>query len=175
LGEDISRMQAHLIARKGIICAFCDQRVFGDLTVRENLEIGRRSPLLGLGIEPWDFGRIYELFPVLEKYEKRWAKTLSGGEQQMLCVARGLMGNPKLFLLDEPTTGLAPVVVGTISDHIRKLKNEGISILLAEQNVKFAKELGDRCYIIDVGEIRFHGSFDQLSKDEHIMRTFLAV
>lgn len=175
LDEDIAKKPAHIIARKGIRCAFSDKRVFGDLTIRENLEIGRRDLAAEGRKKIWDYDKIYDLFPVLEKYENRWAKTLSGGEQQMLCVASALMGNPKLLLLDEPTTGLSPVIINTMGEHIIKLKDEGISILLAEQNVKFAMELGDRCYIIDTGEVRFHGSFDELSKNEYVMRTFLAV
>ncbi|MBI4595519.1 MAG: ABC transporter ATP-binding protein [Candidatus Tectomicrobia bacterium] len=175
MGEDITKKPVHAIARKGVLCAFSDRRVFGELTVKENLEIGRRSPSADDGMELWDFERVYELFPVLKKYQKRWAGTLSGGEQQILCVARALMGNPKLLLLDEPTTGLAPVIVDTMGEHILKLKDQGLSVLLAEQNVKFAMELGDRCCVIDVGEIRFQGSFDELSKSEYVMRTYLAV
>lgn len=175
LGEDITRTPAHLITRKGIRPAFSDKRVFGDLTVRENLDISRSKPLKNEMVKTWDYGRVYELFPVLKKYEKRWARTLSGGEQQMLCVASALMGNPRLLLLDEPTTGLSPLVIQTMGEHILKLKEEGLSILLAEQNVKFATEWGDRCCIIDVGEIRFEGRFDELSKNEDIVRTYLAV
>lgn len=175
LNEDITRMPAHLITRRGIRPAFSDKRVFGDLTVRENLEISKSKPV-GHGLmKPWDYEKIYELFPVLKKYEKRWARTLSGGEQQMLCIASALMGNPRLLLLDEPTTGLAPLITEAIGTHILKLKKEGISILLAEQNVKFATEWGDRCCIIDVGEIRFEGTFDDLSKNEYVVRTYLAV
>ena len=175
LGEDIAKAPAHIIARKGIRTAFSDKRVFGDLTVRENLEIGRRNPTVEENVKAWDYDRIYDLFPVLKKYEKRWAKTLSGGEQQMLCVASALMGNPKLLLLDEPTTGLSPVVIETMGEHILTLKEENISILLAEQNVKFARALGNRCYIIDIGEIRYQGTFEELSQNEYVTRTYLAV
>lgn len=175
LGEDISNCPPHIIAQKGILCAFSDRRVFGDLTVRENLEIGRMRRSITEGQELWDYERVYDLFPVLKKYEKRWGRTLSGGEQQMVCVAKALMGNPRLLLLDEPTTGLAPVVIDVIARQIRLLKEEGISILLAEQNVKFATELGDRCYIIDVGEIKFQGTFGDLKKDDYVVRTYLAV
>lgn len=175
MGEDITEKPVHTIARKGILCAFSERRVFGELTVRENLEIGKRIPAAEDGMDCWDLDRIYDLFPVLKKYEKRWAGTLSGGEQQIVCVARALMGNPKLLLLDEPTTGLAPVLVDAIGEHILKLKDKGLSVLLAEQNVRFAMELGDRCCVIDVGEIRFQGSFDELSQSEYVMRTYLAV
>jgi branched-chain amino acid transport system ATP-binding protein len=173
--ENITKMSAHIIARKGIMCAFSEKRVFGDLTVKENLEISERNPLVDKGIEVWDFDRVYELFPVLKNYERRLSKTLSGGEQQMLCVARALMGNPRLLILDEPTTGLAPLIIKTVGEHISKLRDTGISILLAEQNVKFAMELGERCYIIDVGQVRFQGTFDELSKNEYVVRTYLAV
>jgi branched-chain amino acid transport system ATP-binding protein len=175
LGEDIAKKPAHIIARKGIRCAFSDKRAFGDLTIRENLEIGRRDFSTEGSKKIWDYDKVYDLFPVLKKYEKRWAKTLSGGEQQMLCVASALMGNPKLLLLDEPTTGLSPVIINTMSEHILRLKDEGISILLAEQNVKFAMELGDRFYIIDTGGVRFHGTLDELSSNDYVMRTYLAV
>jgi branched-chain amino acid transport system ATP-binding protein len=175
LGEDVAKMPAHLIARKGIRPAFSDKRVFGDLTVKENLDISRDESLVDNDKTPWNFDRIYALFPVLKKYEKRWARSLSGGEQQMLCVASALMGNPKLLLLDEPTIGLAPVIINAMGEHIVKLRDEGICILLTEQNVKFAMSLGDRCYILDVGEIRFHGDFEELSKNEYVVRTYLAV
>jgi branched-chain amino acid transport system ATP-binding protein len=174
LGEDIARSSAHAIARKGIRCAFSEKRVFGELTVRENIELGRRAETNGSG-HAWDVDRIYDVFPVLKRYERRWAGTLSGGEQQMLCVARALMGNPRLLILDEPTIGLAPVMVDRVGEQIRRLKAEGVPILLAEQNVKFALELADRCYVIDVGEMRFEGTREGLVGADDVVRRYLAV
>jgi branched-chain amino acid transport system ATP-binding protein len=174
LGEDIAQSSAHAIARKGIRCAFSEKRVFGELTVRENIELGRRTVTNGRG-HAWDFDRIYDVFPVLKQYERRWAGTLSGGEQQMLCVARALMGNPRLLILDEPTIGLAPVMVDRVGEQIRRLKAEGVSILLAEQNVKFALELADRCYVIDVGEMKFEGTRQGLVGADDVVRRYLAV
>jgi branched-chain amino acid transport system ATP-binding protein len=174
LGEDIARSSAHAIARKGIRCAFSEKRVFGELTVRENIELGRRTVTNGSG-HAWDFDRIYDVFPVLKQYERRWAGTLSGGEQQMLCVARALMGNPRLLILDEPTIGLAPVMVDRVGEQIRRLKAEGVPILLAEQNVTFALELADRCYVIDVGEMKFEGTRQGLAGADDVVRRYLAV
>jgi len=174
-GEDITRQASNQIARKGIITAFAEKRVFGNLTIKENLEIARRPPSKSKSNGGWNFEKIYDLFPVLEKYSKRWARTLSGGEQQMVCIARALMSNPDLLLLDEPTTGLAPVVVNNIGKQIRQLQNEGMSILLAEQNVLFAMEIGNKCIIIDTGEIRFTGIFRELTNNESIMRKYLTV
>jgi branched-chain amino acid transport system ATP-binding protein len=171
-GEDVARASAHAIARKGIRCAFSDRRVFGELTVRENIELGRRTPSGGA---VWDVDRIYDVFPVLRQYERRWAGTLSGGEQQMLGVARALMGNPELLILDEPTIGLAPVMVERVGEQIRRLKQEGIPILLAEQNIKFALELADRCYVIDVGEMKFEGTRQELVAADEVVRRYLAV
>jgi branched-chain amino acid transport system ATP-binding protein len=172
-GEDVARASAHAIARKGIRCAFSDRRVFGELTVRENIELGRRKATNGG--EVWDVDRIYDVFPVLRQYERRWAGTLSGGEQQMLGVARALMGNPTLLILDEPTIGLAPIMVERVGEQIRRLKQEGIPILLAEQNVKFALELADRCYVIDVGEMKFEGTRQELVAADEVVRRYLAV
>ena len=173
--EDITRTPPFVIARMGIRASFSDKRVFGDLTVKENLEIGKRVVSKGTGKKVWDYDSIYALFPVLHKYENRWARTLSGGEQQMLCVASALMGNPELLLLDEPTIGLSPVVIDAMAEQIQRLKTEGMSILIAEQNIKFAMELGSRFYIIDTGEVRFHGTLDELSSNDFVMRTYLAV
>jgi branched-chain amino acid transport system ATP-binding protein len=173
LGEEIQKLPAHSISKKGIKAAFSEQRVFGDLTVRENLEINSQSN--SENQDDWGYDRIYNLFPILKKYESRWARTLSGGEQQMLCIANALMGNPILLLLDEPTIGLAPVIIDLIEHHIRQLKDKNISILLTEQNVKFAQELGDECFIIDTGEIRYKGTFRELLNNDYVVRTYLAV
>jgi branched-chain amino acid transport system ATP-binding protein len=174
-GEDITHISSNKIAKKGIVTAFAEKRVFGNLTVKENLEIARRAPAKEKKQEGWTLEKVYSLFPILDKYSNRWAKTLSGGEQQMVCIARALMANPDLLLLDEPTTGLAPVVVNDISQQVKLLQREGMSILLAEQNFLFAKELGDRCTIIDAGEIRFTGTFEDLESDESIMKKYLTV
>ncbi len=173
--EEITGQSPNQIARKGIVTAFAEKRVFGNLTVRENLEIARRAPSRRKDQRIWTFETIYSLFPVLERYSKRWARSLSGGEQQMLCIARALMANPDLLLLDEPTTGLAPVVVNSIAKQVRQLQKEGMSILLAEQNFLFAMELGNKCTIIDNGEIRFTGTFGELKSNESIMRKYLTV
>jgi branched-chain amino acid transport system ATP-binding protein len=173
--EDITSLSANKIAKKGIITAFAEKRVFGNLTVRENLEIARRDNPCRRGGDSWTFEKVYKLFPVLERYAKKWAKNMSGGEQQMLCIARALMSNPDLLLLDEPTIGLAPVVVDDIAKQIRKLQEEGMSILLAEQNFLFASELGNRCMIIDTGEIKYEGTFEDLKNNESIMKKYLTV
>lgn len=174
-GEDITKLTANKIANKGIVTAFAEKRVFGNLTVKENLEIARRDNPRKKEQLIWTLEKVYKLFPVLEKYSKKWAKNLSGGEQQMLCIARALMSNPDLLLLDEPTIGLAPVVVEDIAMQIRKLQEEGMSILLAEQNFLFASELGSRCMIIDTGEIRYVGTFEELKNNESIMKKYLTV
>jgi len=174
-GKNIIKTPAYRIAASGIIPAFSDNRVFGNLTVRENLEIGKMSPRSSDKKVIWTIEKVYELFPILKEFEKRWAGSLSGGQQQILCVAKALMGNPELLILDEPTIGLAPVVIESIGEQVEILKAENTSILLTEQNVKFASKLGDTFSIIYMGEIKFQGTFGELYKNESIVSEYLSV
>ncbi len=174
-GKNIIKTPAHRIASSGVIPAFSDNRIFGNLTVKENLEIGKMRPRSDEKRVIWTIEKIYDLFPILKEFEKRWAGSLSGGQQQILCVAKALMGNPELLILDEPTIGLAPVVIASIGEQIEILKAENTSILLTEQNVKFASRLGDACSIIDMGEIKYQGTFKDLHNNESIVSEYLSV
>jgi branched-chain amino acid transport system ATP-binding protein len=170
LGErDITRLPTHQIAALGIGYVPEDRRIFGDLTVEENLRVGEK------GGGRWSTARVYEFFPRLAEMARRRGGSLSGGEQQMLTMARTLMGNPRLLLLDEPSEGLAPVVVKALGEHIAALKREGLTILLSEQNLKFAARLADRAYIIEKGQIRFEGPMQRLLSDESLRRAYLTV
>jgi branched-chain amino acid transport system ATP-binding protein len=171
-GEVISGKKPYQIARRGIGFVPDDRRVFADLTVGENLEISERKTNENA---IWDKQRVYEFFPQLNRLDSRRAGFLSGGEQQMLTIARALMTNPELLLLDEPTEGLAPLLVGMLEEHILKLKENGLTVLLAEQNQKVALSLSDRGYLIDNGVIRFHGTIDELRKNEEMRRKYLLV
>jgi branched-chain amino acid transport system ATP-binding protein len=171
-GEDIVGRKPFHLARKGIGYVPDDRRVFADLTVGENLEISKRDPT-GLGM--WDKEGLYDFFPALRHIDSRKAGFLSGGEQQMLTIARALITNPQFLLLDEPTEGLAPMVVRDLGERIVKLKEKGLTVLLAEQNQKVALKMSDRGYIIDNGAIRYHGDIEDLKKDEEIRRKYLLV
>ncbi len=171
-GEEITGQEPYLLARKGIGYVPDDRRIFADLTVGENLEIAARRTE---GDGEWNKERVYELFPALKKIESRKGGCLSGGEQKMLAIARALMGNPELLLLDEPTEGLAPVMVHALEEQIRKLREAGLTVLLAEQNVRSALRLSDRGYIIDNGQIRFQGSIDELRANEEVRKKYLLV
>ena len=168
-GRDITAFPTHEISKLGIGWVPEDRRIFSDLTVEENLLVGSKG---GSG---WGASRIYEYFPKLGQLAGRRAGSLSGGEQQMLTVARTLMGNPRVLLLDEPSEGLAPVIVRALGDQIAALKREGLTILLSEQNLKFAARLADRAYVIEKGEIRFDGPMSQLMADEALRRKYLTV
>jgi branched-chain amino acid transport system ATP-binding protein len=168
-GREITRRPTHEISRLGVGYVPEERRIFGDLTVAENLMVGRK------GAGAWDAVRVYEFFPKLREMSGRRAGSLSGGEQQMLTVARTLMGNPRVLLLDEPSEGLAPVIVRALGDQIAALKREGLTILLSEQNLKFAARLADRAYIIEKGEIRFDGAMATLMGDEGLRRKYLTV
>jgi len=162
-GQEVAGKRPHQIVRMGMGYVPGDRRIYPDLTVRENLEVGRISR--GSAME-WTFERIYELFSSLERLDKHRGDQLSGGEQQMLAIARSLMGNPELLLLDEPSEGLAPLLVKVVEEQTMKLREQGISILLAEQNVKSALKISDRGYIIDKGRIFFQGTAKDLSENE---------
>ena len=159
------------IARMGIGFVPDDRRIFADLTVRQNLEAIARGGNSG----GWTLERVYSLFPVLERFETHKGGTLSGGEQQMLTIGRTLMGNPKLILLDEPAEGLSPLVVKLLQEQTLKLKEEGITVLLCEQNVKFATEVSERAYVLEKGQIRYEGSIDDLKENEEVRKKYLMV
>jgi branched-chain amino acid transport system ATP-binding protein len=172
-GEEITGKEPYLLARKGIGYIPDDRRIFADLTVGENLEIAARSSETGFA--QWDKERVYKLFPALKEIESRKGGCLSGGEQKMLAIARALMGNPELLLLDEPTEGLAPMLVRALEEQIKKLRETGLTVLLAEQNVRSALRLGDRGYIIDNGQIRYQGSIEELRENEEVRKKYLLV
>jgi branched-chain amino acid transport system ATP-binding protein len=157
--EDVTGREPYRLARQGVGWVPDDRRIFADLTVGENLEIAARK---GPGAENWDKDRVYELFPALRSMDSRRGGLLSGGEQKMLAIARALMTNPQFLLLDEPTEGLAPIMVKTFEERIRRLKELGLTVLLAEQNLKFTLGLSDYGYIIDNGRICHHGTVAEL-------------
>jgi len=171
-GEEITGQQPYRITRKGMSLVPDDRRIFADLTVGENLEIGVRKTQ---GSEGWDKERVYGLFPALKAIESRKGGCLSGGEQKMLAIARALMGNPELLLLDEPTEGLAPALVRSLEGQIKKLRETRLTVLLAEQNVRSALRLCDRGYIIDNGVIRYRGSIEELRGNEEVRKKYLLV
>jgi len=172
-GDDISRKPSFVIAEKGIGYVPEEKRIFKEMTVRENLEVATKK---GKSAQSqWTIGEIYNLFPILEKNDSKIGGKLSGGEQQMLTIARTLMGNPELLLLDEPTTGLSPLIIKSLNEKISSLSKSGLSILLAEQNVKFALALSNRCYIMDKGEIQYQAPAEELHKDEKILKQYLAL
>jgi branched-chain amino acid transport system ATP-binding protein len=168
-GRDITAFPTHEISKLGIGWVPEDRRIFSDLTVEENLLVGSK------GGTRWGASRVYEYFPKLGQLAGRRAGSLSGGEQQMLTVARTLMGNPRILLLDEPSEGLAPVIVQALGQQIAALKREGLTILLSEQNLKFAARLADRAYVIEKGQIRWEGAMARLLEDETARRAYLTV
>jgi len=161
----------YLMARMGIGFVPDDRRVFADLTVGENLEISARNFKDG----GWDKERVYAFFPALGEIDTRRAGFLSGGEQQMLTIARALMTNPDFILLDEPTEGLAPLIVNMLEEQIFRLKESGLTVLLAEQNLEVALRLSDRGYVIDNGLIKYHGTGEDLRNNEEVRNKYLCV
>ncbi len=166
-GQDLVGKRPHQIVRLGVSYVPSDRRVYHDLTVRENLEVGERSR----GItSPWSAEKVYDFFPELKKLDARLGGYLSGGERQMLSIGRSLMGNPEFLLLDEPTEGLAPLVVRNLEMQILKLKESGTSILLAEQNVKSALKISDKGYIISKGKVVYEGSIENMKGNKEAMK-----
>jgi branched-chain amino acid transport system ATP-binding protein len=173
-GRDITGAAPFEAARLGLGYVPEDRRVFAGLTVAENLEVGRKAAQ-GRGGEAWTAERMYALFPSLAAMRERPAGRMSGGEQQMLSIGRTLMGNPRLLLLDEPSEGLAPVVVERMAVAVRELKARGLSILLSEQNLQLAGAVGDSAAIIEGGRIRWRGGLEALMRDEETQSRYLAV
>lgn len=168
---NIRRMQPFEIARLGIGFVPEDRIIFPDLTVKENLEMGLKGKDKG----PWTFERVFEMFPILEKRQVQMGGTLSGGEQQMLTIARTLMGNPRLLVLDEPSEGLSPLVVKELENQVHNLKTDGMPILFSEQNSAFALKLSDRAYILEKGEVRWKGGISVLREKPEVLKTYLGV
>jgi len=169
-GETITRLSPEAISRKGIGFVPQGRRVFPTLTVRENLLVAFRATSSG-----WNLEKVYELFPRLKERDRQHAGSLSGGEQQMLAISRALMGNPKVLLMDEPSEGLAPLVVQEVGRTIARLKSEGQSILLVEQNIKLALELADHVVVLNTGRVAFLGSAAQARADEKAITQQLGV
>ena len=173
-GRDVAGLAPFRIARLGIGFVPEDRRVFPNLTVHENLEVARRT-WGNDAASPWTEERVFELFPILRERRRQAGGTLSGGEQQMLTIARTLMGNPEILMLDEPSEGLAPLVVETLRQQLGHLKASGLTIVLAEQNVRFVSELGDRVYILEKGMVRYQGSMAEFLADAQVRQAYLAV
>ena len=173
-GRDIVGLPPFRIARLGIGFVPEDRRVFPNLTVHENLEVARRTWGNG-SASPWSQERVFDHFPILRERRRQAGGTLSGGEQQMLTIARTLMGNPEILLLDEPSEGLAPIVVDALREQLGRLKAGGLTMVLAEQNVRFVSDLGDRVYILEKGMVRYEGSMARFLADDEVRQTYLAV
>jgi len=169
----IDHLPPYRIARLGIGYVPEDRRIFADLTVLENLEVGRREPETGAPV--WTPERVFGLFPKLRELAHRRAGQTSGGEQQMLAVARTLMGNPRLLLLDEPSEGLAPVIVQQMARAILALRRGGLTVLLSEQNLRFARAVADRAVVLEKGRVRFAGRISELAADKALHEAYLAV
>ena len=165
--EDVTGTPPFRMVRKGMGYVPDDRRIFADLSVGENLEIAERT---GAGGNEWNRERVYDLFPKLKELDNRKGGFLSGGEQKMLAIARALMGNPQFLLLDEPTEGLAPVLIKILEDRIRNLKNTGLTVLLAEQNINFTLGLSQYGYIIDNGRICYQGAVEELVDNDEVKK-----
>lgn len=173
LGEDIAVLEPYQIARRGLGFVPEDRRVFSELSVMQNLEVGRQAARAG--VQAWTPERLFRLFPNLGEMPDRPGGSMSGGEQQMLTVARTLMGNPLLLMLDEPSEGVAPVIVEQMAHMIMTLKQQGLSILLSEQNLHFAQMVCDRAYVLEQGQIRFSGTMEALAANDEVQQNYLSL
>jgi branched-chain amino acid transport system ATP-binding protein len=171
-GRELSALPPFRIARLGIGYVPEERRIFGNLTVRENLEVARKTWATGA---TWTAERVFGLFPHLRSLGERQAGRLSGGEQQMLTIARTLMGSPDVLLLDEPSEGLAPLVVQMLGEQLGGLKRTGLTMILAEQNVHFVSELGDRVYVLEKGTVRYQGTMPEFLANDAVRRAHLAI
>jgi len=172
-GQELLQLQPFEIARLGLGYVPEDRRIFSDLTVMENLEVGRQRPRDGAPV--WSPDKLLRLFPNLGEMPHRLGGRMSGGEQQMLTVARTLMGNPDLVLLDEPSEGIAPRIVEDMANMILELKREGLSVVLSEQNLRFAELVSDRAYVIEKGQIRYAGTMTELGRNDAVKREYLSI
>ena len=170
-GRNCARMPSYKMARMGMGFVPEDRRIFGPLTVQENLELGKIAGRSGR----WAMDTVLERFPTLERCKDRFGGSLSGGEQQMLTIARALMGNPDLLVLDEPTEGLAPVIVNVLKELIMGLKLADTTILLSEQNIRFAMAVSDRVVVIDKGHVVHTGTTEEFKNQETVQKKYLAV
>jgi branched-chain amino acid transport system ATP-binding protein len=178
MGHDVSKIEPHHVARMGLGYVPEDRRIFTDLTVMENLLVGQQPPRRwadGSDAPLWTPERLFKLFPNLGEMPQRLGGRMSGGEQQMLTVARTLMGNPYLVLLDEPSEGVAPLIVEQMAAMILALKAQGVSILLSEQNMHFAELVSDRAYVLEKGQMRFAGSMQELAGNDDVRRAYLSL
>lgn len=171
-GHDLRALPPHRIARLGIAYVPEERRIFARMTVEENLRVTRRGRV---SAEAWPLERVYEFFPLLAALRRRRGDLLSGGEQQILCIARALRGSPRLLLLDEPSEGLAPLVIEMLAERIGALRDGGMAVLLSEQNQPFASALSDRVYVLDKGEVQFDGTFTSLAADQSLTERHLLV
>ena len=178
MGADISRKASHQIARLGLGYVPEDRRIFTELTVLENLEVGRQKPRQwpdGQAVPHWTPEKLFALFPNLGEMPHRPGGRMSGGEQQMLSVARTLMGQPYVVLLDEPSEGVAPLIVEQMAQTIVQLKAQGMGILLSEQNLPFAQVVADRAYVLEKGQIVHHGAMAEVAGNAQVRQQYLGV